>query len=405
MQSRSNRRLFTAVIDSEAKPPLLRPRRPELDTIRGIAVLLVLFFHGFGFRYGLQGLSGFPKLIVAATLPGWTGVNLFFVLSGFLITGILLDSKSRAEYYRTFYIRRALRILPLYYAVLALLAILTRTGWVNRHASWAFLGLSFLYLSNVTELFGVRMQYGVLWSLAVEEHFYLLWPAVVRSLSRRRVAVVGAIICFVCPCLRAFYFIRGYDAGPGYTWLVADGLATGAMLAGLARGPWGTRSHMRTITLICFATSVAVFAFGYPLGIFRASRFLGASLRETALNLFFVGIVAFALLAGTSRFKGVVNRPILQFFGEISYGVYLIHMLVFDLEDHLLRRFFPSRSAVGGRFGLMILLFTIAVIFTVAIASLSRWYFEEPFLRLKHRFEGHKRQSYPPSELTYSKSA
>ena len=171
---------------------LLRPRMPELDTIRGIAVLLVLFFHGFGFRYGIEG---FPKLFVAATLPGWMGVNLFFVLSGFLITGILLDSKPKADYYRTFYIRRALRILPLYYAVLLLLAVLARTGWVNRQASWAFLGLSFFYLSNVTVLFGVPMQYGVLWSLAVEEHFYLLWPAAVRSLSRHRVAVVGVVIC------------------------------------------------------------------------------------------------------------------------------------------------------------------------------------------------------------------
>lgn len=101
---------------------LLRPRMPELDTIRGIAVLLVLFFHGFGFPYGLKGLSGFPKLFVAATLTGWVGVNLFFVLSGFLITGILLDTKSREDYYRRFYIRRALRILPLYYAVLGLLS-------------------------------------------------------------------------------------------------------------------------------------------------------------------------------------------------------------------------------------------------------------------------------------------
>ncbi len=74
---------------------LLRSRMPELDTIRGIAVLLILFFHGFGFRYGVQGLSGFPKLFVAATLPGWMGVNLFFVLSGFLITGILLDTKPK----------------------------------------------------------------------------------------------------------------------------------------------------------------------------------------------------------------------------------------------------------------------------------------------------------------------
>jgi len=378
---------------------LLRSRMPELDTIRGIAVLLVLFFHGFGFRYGVQGLSGFPKLFVAATLPGWMGVNLFFVLSGFLITGILLDTKPKADYYRSFYTRRALRILPLYYGVLLLLAVLTRTGWVNRQASWAFLGLSFFYLSNVTGLFGVPMQYGVLWSLAVEEHFYLLWPAAVRSLSRYRVAIVGVIICILCPCLRAFYFIRGYDAGPGYTWLVADGLATGAVLAALARGPWGTRVHMWRVTVILFGASLVMSGAGYPFGIFRASRLLGMTLRETALNFFFAGTVALALLVGTSRWKAVVNRPVLQFFGEISYGVYLIHMLTFDLEDYFLGRFFPSLSAAGGHFGAMVLLFSIAAGFTVAVAYLSRWYFEEPFLRLKRRFGGRGMEPEAPLEM------
>jgi len=377
---------------------LLRSKMPELDTIRGIAVLLVLFFHGFGFRYSLQGLSRLPRLFVTATLPGWVGVNLFFVLSGFLITGILLDTKCRTNYYRSFYTRRALRILPLYYAVLLLLAVLTRTGWVNRQASWAFLGLSFFYLSNVTGLFGVPMQYGVLWSLAVEEHFYLLWPAAVRSLSRQRVAIVGTIICILCPCLRAFYFIQGYDTGTGYTWLVADGLATGAVLAALARGPWGTRDRMRSVTLICFAASATMFSVGYPFGIFRASRVLGASLRETALNLFFVGVVALALLAGTSRWKAVVNRPVLRFFGEISYGLYLIHMLVFDLEDYLVKSLFPNLSDVGGHFALMVLLFTVAIGLTVAIAYVSRWYFEEPFLRMKRRFEDNSTQSLAASE-------
>ncbi|MGA3103135.1 MAG: acyltransferase [Terriglobales bacterium] len=370
---------------------LLRSRMPELDTIRGIAVLLVLFFHGFGFRYGLSGLSGFPKIFVAATLPGWTGVNLFFVLSGFLITGILLDSRPKADYYRRFYVRRALRILPLYYAILVLLAVLTRTGWVNRQASWAFLGLSFLYLSNVTGLFGVPMQYGVLWSLAVEEHFYLLWPAAVRSLTRHRVAITAAIICAVCPCLRAFYFIRRYDAGTGYTWLVADGLATGALLAALARGPWGTGVRMWRVTAILFSASLVMFGGGYSFGIFRASRFLGFSLRETALNLLFAGTVALTLLIGTSRWKWVVNRPILQFFGDISYGVYLIHMLVFDLEDHFVGHWFPGLSSPGGRFGAMVLAFSIAAAFTIAVATLSRWYFEEPFLRMKGRFDGRGR--------------
>jgi peptidoglycan/LPS O-acetylase OafA/YrhL len=401
---------FSSVTNSTSQKPrlplfasdLLRSRMPELDTIRGVAILLVLFFHGFGFRYGLEGVSGFPRLFVAATLPGWVGVNLFFVLSGFLITGILLDTLPKANYYRSFYVRRALRILPLYYAVLLLLAVLTRTGWVNRHASWAFLGLSFFYLSNVTGLFGVPMQYGVLWSLAVEEHFYLLWPAAVRSLSRHRVAIVGAIICVLCPSLRAFYSIRGYETGTGYTWLVADGLATGAVLAALARGPWGTRARMRSVTLICFAASMTMFTVGYPFGIFRASRFLGVTLRETALNLFFAGTVALALLAGTSRWKAIVNRPVLQFFGEISYGVYLIHMLVFDLEDYIVGRLFPSLSAVGGHFGLMVLLFSIAAGCTVAIAYLSRWYFEERFLRLKGRFEGHSTGSEAALGNSYS---
>ena len=138
------------------------------------------------------------------------------------------------------------------------------------------------------------------------------------------------------------------------------------------------------MTLI--ATSLTMFAAGYPFGILRVSRLLGATLRETALNCFFAGTISFALLAGTSRWKAIVHRPVLQFFGEISYCVYLIHMLIFDLEDHFLGRVFPSLSTAGGRFGVMILQFGIAVSFTVVIAYLSRRHFEEPFLRLKRRF-------------------
>jgi peptidoglycan/LPS O-acetylase OafA/YrhL len=146
---------------------------------------------------------------------------------------------------------------------------------------------------------------------------------------------------------------------------------------------------MWRVTGILFAASLIMFGAGYPFGIFRAGRFLGLTLRETALNLFFAGTVALALLAGTSRWKALVNRPVLQFFGEISYGVYLIHMLVFDLEDHFLGRLYPSLSAAGGHFGSMVLLFSVAAGFTVAVAYVSRWYFEEPFLRIKRRFEGY----------------
>jgi peptidoglycan/LPS O-acetylase OafA/YrhL len=145
---------------------------------------------------------------------------------------------------------------------------------------------------------------------------------------------------------------------------------------------------MWRVTAILFTATLLMFGAGYPIGIFRAGSFLRTTLMVTALNFFFAGSVALALLVGTSRWKALVNRPVLQFFGEISYGVYLIHMLVFDLEDYVMGRFFPSLSAPRGHFGVMVLLFVIAAGVAVAIAYVSRWYFEEPFLRLKRRFEG-----------------
>ena len=365
---------------------LVRSRMPELDTIRGIAVLLVIAFHGFGLRYGLQGLSGLSKALVAMTLVGGFGVNLFFVLSGFLITGILLDSKARPDYYRRFYLRRAVRILPLYYAILLLLLILSRAGLLDRQVSWGFLGLSFVYLSNVTVLFGVPMQYAVLWSLAVEEHFYLLWPAVVRRFSRPRVAALAAFICIACPGLRAFYFLRGYDQGTGYTWLVADGLAMGALLATIVRGPSGGRIKMRRVTVGALVASLATFAIGAPFGIFLASRLLGAALRETVVNLLFFGAIAATLLAGTSGWKKLVNRPVLQFFGTISYCVYLIHTLIFGMTDRALQKMFPGLAPGRGHFAIMVLHFCIGTAVTVTVAYFSRLYFENPFLRLKEHF-------------------
>src|SRR5580693_4491011 len=97
---------------------LIRPVMPELDTIRGIAVLGVLFLHAFSWQYAGFHFGTLARKILVATQPGWLGVNLFFVLSGFLITGILLDSKLDPHFYRSFYTRRALRILPAYYSLL-----------------------------------------------------------------------------------------------------------------------------------------------------------------------------------------------------------------------------------------------------------------------------------------------
>jgi peptidoglycan/LPS O-acetylase OafA/YrhL len=360
---------------------------PELDSLRGMAILLVLFFHGFGFQFGAARLPRLAHLFVVATMPGWVGVNLFFVLSGFLITGILLDSKHQPNYYRRFYTRRALRILPAYYALLLILFISPLTGWFeHRQISWQFVALSFVYLSNVTGFFGVPLQYGALWSLAVEEHFYILWPTVVRSLSRRAICYFAIAITVICPMLRAIAFKLGFQYGAGYTWLVADGLAAGSLLGLLSRSWLADRRRMKRISIACMAGGAALIAAGVPFGILLGRTFLGGVFRLTVLNVFFTGALGATLVLGTGSLRWIVLRPTLQFFGKISYGLYLIHMLAFDFADHLIAQYFPDPvAAVRGSFGLMCLRFGIAAAIAIVVAALSRKYFEEQFLRLKER--------------------
>ncbi len=352
-----------------------------------MAILLVLFFHGFGFQFGAARLPRLAHLFVVATMPGWIGVNLFFVLSGFLITGILLDSKHQPNYYRRFYTRRALRILPAYYALLLILFVSPLTGWFeHRQISWQFVALSFVYLSNVTAFFGVPLQYGALWSLAVEEHFYLLWPTVVRSLSRRAICYFAIAIIVICPMLRAIAFKLGFQYGAGYTWLVADGLAAGSLLGLLSRSWLADRRRMKRVSIACMAGGAALIAAGVPFGILLGRTFLGGVFRLTVLNVFFTGALGATLVLGTGSLRWIVLRPTLQFFGKISYGLYLIHMLAFDFADHLIAQYFPDPvAAVRGSFGLMCLRFGIAAAIAVVVAALSRKYFEEQFLRLKER--------------------
>jgi peptidoglycan/LPS O-acetylase OafA/YrhL len=367
--------------------PILRRKMPELDSLRGIAILTVVFYHGFS-QYGTAGFPAAERAFLVATQWGWLGVNLFFVLSGFLITGILLDSKENADYYKPFYIRRALRILPAYCLLLILLLTLSKFGWVERHVSWSFVGLSFVYLANFTNFFGVPMQYGPLWSLSVEEHFYLLWPALVRKLSTRWIAICSLGVIIASPVLRALMFLRGHTAEAWYTPLVADGLAFGALLAVLARTRLLDRSKMFYFAAALLSLSLMAMVFGEFYRVFTPESLLGAALRRTVFSAFFTGALSGALLLGSSPWAGLVQRPVLQFYGEISYGLYLIHTLVFDLADRLATRFVPSlgRLAVQEHFGMMWLRFLIVAACATFLAFLSRRYFEERFLRLKDRW-------------------
>jgi peptidoglycan/LPS O-acetylase OafA/YrhL len=356
---------------------LIRTRMPELDTLRGIAILGVLLLHGFYWQYAGFRFSRLQQLLLLSTKPGWLGVNLFFVLSGFLITGILLDSKDQPDYYRRFYARRALRILPAYYLLLILLAAL-------RQASVAYLGLSFVYLANLTVCFGVANDYGPLWSLAVEEHYYIAWPALMRRSSLRSVAALALGICLAEPLVRAVAFRTGHAGGiAAYTWFVADGLAMGGGLAAVVRTAV-SRRHLKAFGALLLALAVGAAALGGPFGVLTRDNLLGAAFQFTVVDLAFTGVVLLVLLLGTSSWHGYVNNSVLGFLGYISYGLYLVHLLIFRIYDKLSQLFWPRLQPYDGHFELVVLRFLCATCVSVGLAYLSRRFFEARFLRSKH---------------------
>ena len=344
---------------------------PELDSVRGLAILLVLFFHGMASPMNTE-LSNVGNFIFAVSQYGWVGVNLFFVLSGFLITGILIDSRNRQNYFRRFYIRRALRILPAFYATVLVLLF---GGWI----SWRFLVLSVLFLANTTTLLGVPLQYGPLWSLAVEEHFYMLWPALIRRFSAVSLMLLLAIIFLVTPLLRgANFVVAGSPANfvALYTWFNLDGLALGALLAIWLRQTSFQRRQLSRIALPVLVAGIVFFVveLKHPLA--------EAAFSYTACDLASAGLLSCALLAGTNGWSFLVDRPVLKFLGFVSYGLYLIHVLVFRLAEILFARPLLALYSAGNPTAAMLLRFAAGSGLAIGVAYLSRCSLEEKFLRM-----------------------
>jgi len=310
----------------------------------------------------------FTPLLLHFTSFGWIGVNLFFVLSGFLITCILLDSRERTDFYRRFYYRRALRILPAY-----ALTILIYTIVFERN--WQFVALTVVYLYNFASLFKVTGGYSVLWSLAVEEQFYLIWPTFIRRCRISVVAGTALTIVAICPAARALSIHLGYSTADAYTWFVADALALGGLIAVLLRHrDVNTRkiAFAGAGALLASATAVSIAAAIYrPL---TRDTLPGAPLLYTCASVGSAGLILLFIASAQGRLRSFVQAAPLRFYGKISYGLYLSHSMVFWTLDRAWR---PATSVNP------LLRVCVGLAACTAIAALSRYTFEEFFLQLK----------------------
>jgi len=378
----------------EQKPDI-QGHIPALDGVRGLAILVVMIGH---FNIGYYPVYGFERDLKMLIETGWWGVDLFFVLSGFLITGILLDAKGSSHYFRNFYVRRVLRIFPLYYGFLFAFFILAPAlrpptpggpfeGWS------ASQGWYWTYLSNYQLLFPQWVRPYPLshfWTLAVEEQFYLFWPAVVLFTSRKGLLRV-CLFCVVGSLLfRIWLNWAGLNPGLGYRLTPArlDTLAIGAALAVIARDQemWArVRSNVRYIIP---ATIVSLILLSIPTRGFAQSSIEMETVGYPLVALFSVALIVVAIdpaRRDTRLSRFFQTRP-MRVLGKYSYALYVFH---FPLAPTLERmgltiQTFPTvaGSPLPGAIAFTIICGAISL----TVAFLSWNLYEKHFLRLKRFF-------------------
>jgi len=364
---------------------------PALDGLRGIAIILVLFHH---FTI-LKPVSAIDQSIADAALVGWSGVDLFFVLSGFLITGILIDARGSNRYFSSFYARRTLRIFPLYYLIVFLsVVVLPRSpAWFDLLAGagapreqWPY----WLYLTNFAVASRDAFMHGVLdvtWSLAIEEQFYVIWAVVVWLCRPHVLGALCGLTILAAPIARTVALAQGAEPIDVYvlTQYRADALATGALLAWLLRRGWlqgqagtglvVTATALGGVIAVCWVDGGGWWA---NLWMQRAGYSL---LALTSAGM----LVAAVAQPQTALWPRLLSVGWLRAFGKYSYCLYLIHLPVMRVMRASVLG--PDDFAtMGSVWAGQLVFYVIATTAAFALAWISWRVFEAPILSLKARF-------------------
>jgi peptidoglycan/LPS O-acetylase OafA/YrhL len=331
----------------------------------------MVFFHHICFA-SIQSTTWPPSILLLHTIsePGRYGVDLFFVLSGFLITSLLIGARKESSYYHDFYWKRALRILPLY--LVCLLGIFL---FIPGSGSYVF--LSAFFLANFSSIFHIGAS-GPFWTLAIEEQFYLLWPTVVRLHSVTQIrhwAVATGTTAFLLRLIAASFGHFDYN----FTFFHCDGLAFGAFLA-----CWYSQRNPDTSNL---KSENRATAFGFALGIamvalpvFGSQAWeiaFRAAFQQTGVTLLCGSIVAFIIIHSGRRSMSFLRSAPLTFFGLISYAMYMVHAYVMNEYDSI-----RGPLAAGNVFAYTLRFFSVLGI-TIALCLASRYLIELPAMSLR----------------------
>jgi peptidoglycan/LPS O-acetylase OafA/YrhL len=357
------------------KSLLTKKYYPALDGIRGVAILLVIIYHNFNFI----GVSYF----------GWLGVDLFFVLSGFLITEILLSTIGQKHFLRNFYARRILRIFPLYYTTLILFIIVlplifkqsTLFDYPIEHQAWFW-----TFLQNWLFIFNPDLSSTILhhyWSLAVEEQFYLAWPFIILLFKKPKPLLIFiTVVLFSVLMLRLYLWNQEYDIlyFNLYTFTRIDGICIGCMVALVQRMDLEFIGKRTTVIVLSFAGLNLLFDFINQQYNFYFPYL--ALVGYTTFAMLFGLLVNEATIGGNKWVNLVFDNHFLKFFGRISFGLYILHWpiyvmlrpFIFNWWQHNFEKFATPASSL------------IPTILAILISVLSYYYFERRFLQLKKQF-------------------
>ncbi len=352
----------------------------ELDGLRGIAILVVMVH-----RFWPRSDQGVAADVAGA---GWAGVDLFFVISGFLIAGILLDTRGEGDYFRNFYARRVLRIFPLYYLFVIGVLIAFHSNPAFRESAGSPLWY-LLHLGNVPEgVLGNDVPYflGPVWSLAIEEQFYLTFPWLVYALDRRRLTIVLLAMLAVAPAIR----IGTMLAYPGqeriqylFTLCRLDTIAIGCLLAIAARTLDVDAARDRVLRLTMLAAGAAV-VIGVVTGLDRTTAF-GRTLGYSVVAVGCAAIVALVMLQRGAPSTAWLRWSWLRYLGKLCFGLYLLHRPADTIV-----------TAVAGRValdGAALWLMPVKLGAALALATVSWFLIERPFMSLKDRFSSARHPS------------